>query len=56
MATPQAPQTGPARRSPLARYAPLLAVVVVIAIVVAVIGVVRGGVKMDLKVILADRG
>jgi hypothetical protein len=40
MATPQTPR---ARRSPLARYAPALAVVVVIAIVAVVIGLAGGG-------------
>jgi hypothetical protein len=38
-------QTPPARKSPLARYAPLLAVVVVIAIVVGIIAVAGGGDK-----------
>lgn len=42
MATPQTP---PARRSPLARYAPLIAVVVVVAIVAVVIGIVSGNKK-----------
>ena len=40
MATPQTPRP---RRSPLARYAPVLAVVVIVAIVVAVIAVISGG-------------
>lgn len=40
MATPQTPR---ARRSPLARYAPALAVVVVIAIIAVVIGLFSGG-------------
>ena len=42
MTTPQTPR---ARRSPLARYAPALAVVVVIAIIALVIGLFSGGKK-----------
>ena len=38
-------QTPPARKSPLARYAPLIVVVVVIAIVAVVIGIASGGDK-----------
>jgi len=44
MATPQTPR---ARRSPLARYAPLIAVVVVVAIVAVVVGVVSGKKKSN---------
>jgi hypothetical protein len=40
MATPQTPRP---QRSPLARYAPVLAVVVVVAIVVAAIAIIGGG-------------
>ncbi len=40
MATPQTPRPA---RSPLARYAPVLAVVVIVAIVIAIIAVVNGG-------------
>ena len=40
MATPQTPRP---QRSPLARYAPCIAVVVVVAIVAVIIGVLSGG-------------
>jgi hypothetical protein len=47
MATPQTPRR---RRSPLARYAPALAAVVVIALIAVVIGIAGGGKKSNKNV------